>query len=808
MKLLLFGLLLIAAAFGAQGQQVSHVLTVKGKIVDSATQSPLGYATVVLQDAATKSPVKASLSKNDGSFILTAPTGKSYLLTLAFVGYQSKILPVAGADTVVYLGTILLSGASKQLATVTVSAVKPLVRQEVDRLTYNVQADPESQVITALDMMRKVPLLSVDGQDNIKLRGNSNYKILINGKESALMAGNPSDVLKAMSASNIERIEVIATPPAKYDAEGLAGIINIITKKNAVQGYNGIVKINYNSVYGYQANLGLTAKEGKLGYSGFFSNREQRYLGAGFENLSSYYGPLPSSIIQTGTNSTGNHSTLTGNELSYEIDSLNLLSATVNYNERNGSLGNDQFTTARDNRSNISLAYHTMGNGTTANHGTDIGLDYQLGFKHNKNELFTTSYRYSNSGSSQFSNIANDQTINYNLPDYRQYNNAGTKEQTAQLDYIDPLKVLTIEAGAKMILRNYFSDFQTDTLNTASNQFINEANQTNNFTYHQDVYSLYNSYQVSLTDWVFKGGVRFERTDINADFSSVGATLNKGYNNLVPSFSAQRNLNSISNLNFGFTQRIQRPGIIQLNPFVNQSNPQYITVGNPALTPAITNNFELSYGNYAKGSFNISTHYSFSNNTIQNVTTPGANDVTTTTFANVGEDRNLGADLNANYPLSKKWGLNLNAELLQVWLKGTYNGSFYTNSGQQGHIFISSNYRTDNGFRFNLDIGFDSRYVLLQGRDNYFFNNSYSVVKELFNKKFMVYVAVNNPFDKFNTLDFFTKSADFQTYNSNQNYYRNINAGFLYRFGKLNSTIKKNQRGIQNDDSATSGGKN
>lgn len=806
MKKLLFGLLLICAAFAAHGQ-ASRVLTVKGKVIDSATQGPLSYATAALQDTATKSTVKATLSKNDGSFVLTAPAGKSYQLALVFVGYKSRVLPLSGADTVINMGNIMLSAESKQLAAVSISAVKPLVKQEVDRLTYNVQSDPESQIITALDMMRKVPLLSVDGSDNIKLRGNSNYKILVNGKESALMAGNPSDILKAMPASNIERIEVITTPPAKYDAEGLAGIINIITKKNTTQGYNAFVKANYNSVYGYQANLRLTLKQGKFGYSFFAGNNQRRYVGAGFENISSYYNSSPSSVMQTGINSTGNHSTYTGNELSYEIDSLNLLSGTFNYTTTNGNMGIDQFTTGRDSSKNISQAYHTVNNGNSSNHGTDVGLDYQLGFKHNKNELLTASYRYNNSGNSQFNNIANDQTINYNLPDYRQYNNAGTKEQTAQLDYIDPLKVLTIEAGAKMILRNYFSDFYTDTLNASSGQYNNEADQTNDFTYHQDVYSLYNSYQVSLTNWVFKGGVRFERTDINADFSSVGTTLNKGYNNLVPSFSAQRNLNSTSNLNFGFTQRIQRPGITQLNPFVNQSNPQYITAGNPALTPAITNNFELSYGNYAKGSFNFSTHYSFSNNTIQNVTTLGLNDVTTTTFANVGEDRNLGADLSINYPLSKKWGLNVNTELLQVWLKGTYNGSFYTNSGQQGHIFISSNYRTDNGFRFNLDVGFDSRYVLLQGRDNYFFNNSYSVVKELFNKKFMVYIAVNNPFDKFNTLDFFTKSTDFQTYNANQNYYRNINAGFLYRFGKLNSAIKKNQRTINNDDTVT-GGKN
>jgi hypothetical protein len=212
----------------------------------------------------------------------------------------------------------------------------------------------------------------------------------------------------------------------------------------------------------------------------------------------------------------------------------------------------------------------------------------------------------------------------------------------------------------------------------------------------------------------------------------------------------------------------------------------------------------LSYGNFAKGSINISTHYSFVNNSIQNVTSVGGNDVTTTTYANVGKNENLGIDASINYPLTKKMNLNINAELLQVWLKGTYNGSFYTNSGQQGYIFTYTDYKFDNGLHLGMNVGFDSRYVLLQGRDNWYFNNAYSASKEVLNKKGTISLSVSNPFSKFNKLDFFTNTPDFQTYSSFQNYYRNIYIGFNYKFGKLNGEIKKAQRGINNDD--TSGG--
>jgi len=354
-------------ALCAQGQNVLHTLTIKGAIIDSAAGTPVSYVTVAVEDVQTKSSIKETLSKDDGSFELSVPSGKSYQLALAYVGYKNKLIAIARVDSIIDMGKVTLAASTKQLAVVSITAVKPLMKQEVDRLNYDVQADPESKIINALDMIRKVPLLSVDGSDNIKLRGNSNYKILINGKESSLMAVNPSDVLKSMPASNIEKIEVITTPPAKYDAEGLAGIINIITKKNSFQGYTGNLSTNYNSVYGYRVNARASIKEGKIAYSGFVSTSERPYIGADYENLSSFYNPVPSSTYQTGTNFNGAHSFINSNELSYELDSLNLFSATFNYNQNNSSMGGSQSTTTLNNNSQVTQAYQTQNNGTGSN---------------------------------------------------------------------------------------------------------------------------------------------------------------------------------------------------------------------------------------------------------------------------------------------------------------------------------------------------------------------------------------------------------------------------------------------------------
>jgi outer membrane receptor protein involved in Fe transport len=790
---------LISSFLFAQGPP--KTIQVDGLLLDSITNKPLSFVTISLADAATKAPVKSTLTKDDGTFTINGLPPKPYLVSFVYVGYKSQTLSIPGSADF-HSGTVKLSASNSRLKEVSVTALKPLMTQEVDRISYDVQADPEAKTVTALDMLRKVPLLSVDAEDNIKLRGSSSYKILLNGKESALMARSPADILKAMPGINIVKIEVITTPPAKYDAEGLAGIINIITQKNAAQGYNGSVNTNYNSVNGYRLNLNTTVKQGKFGVNVFAGAGIKPVLGAGFKNESDFF-TVPSSLLQTGSKLNGNKNNYASGEVSYELDTLNLITANINANTSNNTQGTDQLTTQYNGSNVLTQAYHLVNNGTADGRGTDAGINYQLGFKHNKNQLLTISYKYSVFSNQQDNDVTTDEHTAYTLPNYRQYNKSGSKENTAQVDYIQPMKILTIEAGGKMILRNNYSNFNTDTV-TKTGSYNTNTLLTNNFTYRQDVYSLYNSYTAKLIKWVFKGGLRFERTDINANLATTGGSFSPQYNNLVPSVSIQRSVSG-NTLTFGFSQRIQRPGIFQLNPFPDNSNPQNITIGNPQLRPAVNNNFELSYGNFHKGSLRISSSYSFANNTIQNVTSVSGAGVTTTTFANVGKTRQLGLDVNANYNLAKRLNVNINAELLQVWLAGTFNGIYYTNSGQQGHVFTYTSYKFDDGYRLGLNLGFDSRYVLLQGVDNYYFNAGGIVSKDIFNKKATIGLMLSNPFSKFNKLDFFTKTADFQTTTSNLNYYRSVGFSFNYKFGRLNSEIKKNQRGINNDD--TGGGR-
>jgi hypothetical protein len=800
-------------SISAFAQNIQQTTTIHGSVIDSSTNKSIGFATVALQNAKTHQGIKSGLTKDDGSFSLKTTSAGPFELAVVFVGYKSKVMPINGSGSDVNLGKLVLLPSSNQLQEVSVTAPKPLMKQEVDRITYDIQADPDSKALSVLDMMRKVPLLSVDGNDNIQLKGSANYKILINGKESALVAKNPSDILKSMPATNIERIEVITTPPAKYDAEGLAGIINIVTKKNGDQGYNIGFNSRFNTVFGAGYNLNGTLKEGKFGMSffgGFGSQGNTTTSSRNVENIFATPVSPEQDILQTGTNNNKGNFHYGGSELSYEIDTLNLITASFDLFSNSQNQHSLEFSnTDAGGQQSQTFSLDNLAHNTFT--GFDASVNYQLGFKKSKDKLLTISYKYSYSPNKQFNDNVFTDRYNYyfaQYPDFQQYNDAGNKDHTIQVDYASPLnKQISIEAGAKAILRNNYSNFHVDDRDTVTQQYLTNDSLTNNFTYHQNILSLYNSYQLKLDKWTGKAGLRLEHTALSADFISAAKSITPSYSNLIPSVSIQRSFKT-SSLNFGFTQRIQRPGIFQLNPFVDVSNRPFVSSGNPDLKPELDNTFDLTCSNFSHGSINIDLSYAFSNNSIQNVSSlepevllNGKKDtITYTTFENLGTHKTLGLNINTNLTLAKDLTLGLNGQVNHVWLSGKFGGSMYDNTGFTGNAFGNIRYKFGKGWAASFNVGYFSGQVNLQGRSSDFIFNQYLFSKDFFNRKMTIVLVMNNPYSKFNTFHTTVNSTAFYQDLSNQNYYRSFALRFNFRIGKLNSQIKRNEHGINNDD--------
>lgn len=777
--------------------------SVKGILIDSAAGKAQDYITVALKKE--NVTLKTAVSGADGSFILDKIEAGKYTLFIVAIGFNPKTIAIdLNVAQHKDLGKISLASTSANLAEVNVTAAKPVIKQEIDRITYDIQADPESKVNNVLDMMRKIPLLSVDGDDNIKLKGSGSYKILINGKPSSLVARNPSEVFKTMSASNIEKIEVITTPPAKYDSEGLAGIINIITKKNIDAGYKGGINLREGfPAGGPGGSANITVKEGKLGLSAYGGTGKYQNPGTVFNSSRVTSGNVPSVLSQNGLNSYQGRYTYVSTELSYELDTLNLITAEFSVNPSKDDNAGERNSVLMQN-SEIAQGYRVLSGGTSKNNGIDGALNYQRGFKNDKNRLLTISYKITNFKNTDISDLFIENRVNYDplsFPNYSQLNSENSVEHTIQADYVHPVNTkLNIEGGIKAILRNNNSNYEYQSENQ-NNEFITDPLRTNIFRNHQDVFGMYNSYQYSLKDWAFKLGVRAEFTRINADFISQSTNLDKNFFNLIPTLSLNRKFKDMSSLTFGYTQRIERPGIYQLNPFVDRSNPNFISSGNPDLKPVLNNNVELSYSKFKKGSVNIGINYAFANNTVQQVTTyDPVSEITSSSYVNTGKDRKLGSNFNISYPFTTKLNFSMGGNMNYVWLEGLVNGTAFKNDGLQGYMYSNLSYKLESRWRFGINYSYNSPWITLQRNSRHSSYSSFSASKELIKDKLTISGNVNNPFQKFMVRQSETIGTNFIQNSYSENYYRRFQFSLNWRFGKLKDELKKNQRGISNDD--------
>jgi hypothetical protein len=793
MKKLLLSIFIVALYIGAFAQKT---FTISGIVADSVANKTLDLVTVSFINEATKQPVKSLVTNENGSFKITASDTLSYQLTFTSIGYNTRIISIGKLSSDNNLGRILLSQANNSLKEVSISAVKPLVNREIDRIAYNVQNDPDVRSLSALDIMQKVPLLSVDANNAISLKGNKNFKILINNRESALMASRPSDVLKAMPAGSVEKIEVITTPPSKYDAEGLAGIINIILKKNATEGYNFSAGVNYNSIWGPEGTINAAAKYKKFGFSIRSGGGRQRDLVNTSGKEQQFIG-TPENLVQNSAFNYGGLFHGSGVELTYEADSLNLLNV---WGELSGNIYNQDFdqNATHFNSGNIANSYRLLSDGNWRYTPQGFGVIYQLNGAKNKDRVFNAAYKYvylpyASFADNKFADLYNQPTV---MPDYIQTNQSGSREHTVQADYVYPVKQLTLEAGGKVILRDNYSNYAL--AQKIGNDYINDDRQSNDFKYRQKILALYNTYQIKLKKWTAKAGVRLEHTDIDSYFVPATTTIKNTYLNLIPSLSVQHKLKDAS-FTLGYTQHIARPGIDQVNPFIDRHNPLFVSLGNPVLKPELNNLIELNYSNSANSPLNLGLSYTFSNDAIQKISYLD-NAVTYSTYNNSASNKSLSLNANFTFNPNKDLAVIMNGLISRVSYSGSNNLQQLRNSGYTGNVSANFSYKMSKGYRMSADTSFGTGSINLQGQANSYLNSAIRVSKECFNKNGTITLVAANIFARYQYYRDTTGTNDYIQTTFNQNPYRAFVVRFNYKIDRLKGEIKKSRQSINNDD--------
>ena len=800
--------LLIFSLFSQTAQNLSY--TVKGIVMDSVSLQSIPYATVSISAAATpKVYLKRLASGSNGDFELVLTKTGNYIISFESVGMKklTQNLILTPEKKIINLGKINMSTATKNLAEVTVTALKPLIKVDLDKISYDVKSDPDAQSSTVLEMLKKVPLVTIDGEDKIQLKGSSDFKIYMNGKSSGMLTNNPSQVLKSIPASSIKSIEVITEPGAKYDAEGIGGIINIITD-HSLKGLTGAVNGYTDTNGNYSGGIYLSTKTRRFGLTTNLNYSSHQYLNQIFTNEKENVNSLSTKYIsQEGSSDSKSHFYFGNIEASYEFDSLNLVSFTLGGNVRNGiSVLNEHTLTLNTGLDTLS-AFKQLTQSQNGSGGIDMSLDYQRAFK-KPEQLLTLSYKFSRTpnNTDNYSDLTG--LLNYpNSNQHIQFNAKGD-EHTFQADYTEPFnKIHVIEFGAKYILR----------LNTSVNNYLLQNESTlqwepmpnqpkNNLDQTQNILGAYASYTLKLNKFSSRVGFRYEKTE--SDITLTDSSFHVSFQNLVPSVSIAYMITKSSSFRLSYNQRISRPSIWYLNPFIDNSNPFSIIQGNPDLNPEINNSFSLNYS-YIKSKLNINANLytSFTDNSIENVSKSLNDSVIYTTYKNIGINQSTGLSVYGNWQPDKFIRFTLNSSLGYSDIS-TNDGSGLNNKGTSYYLSLSGQFTLPHEIKLSMNGGYYSPRVMLQGQNSSYHYYGITLSREFLNKKLNFSVSARNPFEERTHFSNSTKTTDYKSNNSMSYVTRLLELYINYRFGELKSLIKKVEKTISNDDLKSGGGQN
>ncbi|HXI00347.1 MAG TPA: TonB-dependent receptor [Sphingobacteriaceae bacterium] len=782
---------------------------ISGTIIDSITKKPVDYAAVAVGKSGSGKNTNGSLTDEKGSFKIDNIAPGAYKVTITFLGYQTKIIDPATTTPGkpdLNLGKIILSPNQKMLGEVVVEGQASIIENKIDRIVYNAEKDVAISGGNAADVLRKVPLLSVDMDGNVSLRGSQGVKVLINGKPSGAMAGSVADALKAIPADQIKNVEVITSPSAKYDAEGTSGIINIITKKNNLEGVSGSVNAGVGTRQN-SGNLNLNARKGRLGVTG---NGGGYYSWPALSKLTYERSNINRDTLLTQSGESRSDRLATNGSIGadYDFNNFNSVSSNIKFNwfetGVNGSnlsktiAGANQYDFTRETDNQFGLNGFDWNSDFThkfKKQGHEISFAYQLTKSHQNNDY-----------TSIFSN---------NPVQERGSNDATNTENTLQVDYIKPFKKITLELGAKTILRDILSVAQTDGFNPATNTTSQLPGRNYDYDYGQDVLAGYTTLAFTLGKKLgVKAGVRYETTDINGE--SLGQTtaglFKSNYENLVPSITLSRTFKDFSSVKLSYNQRIQRPSLFYLNPFLNSSDAFNQQQGNPSLKPEQAHNVDLNFSKFIKKTvINASVYYRRTNDIIESIVRPKlftnpqtglVQTVSLTSFDNIGSNNSFGfnffGQINPIKALTFRGNMNvfsydintvnsLASPSDDVYL--VYNG-FFSTTITLPKAFVIETFLVTNSPRRTS-----------QGKNPSFNMWNIGMKKEIYKKKGSIGLTVIDPFNERKNFRQSIQSSSFAQTSNFSVPFRSVGVNFSYRFGKLTaSPAPRRKRGVTNDD--------
>ena len=682
---------------------------------------------------------------------------------------------------------------------VVVAQRRKLIKNDIDKLTYDVQHDKTAQTKTTLEILKKIPLVTVDGQENIRVQGSTSFKVYRNGHPDPSLSGqNLKDILKAIPASTIKRIEVITDPGAKYDAEGTTAILNIVMMSNTkLQGISGNVNSDVDTHGSVRLGTYLTTKVGKLtttvNYN--YMNQSRKQTENNREEVYNYV-KTGEQKREYGTNSTAATIHFGNISASYEIDSLNLMTASANFFGYKAD-ANTQNTNERWDKNN-QLIYKFNNDMTTPDYSyVNIGgrFDYQHK-THLDGEVLTLSYmlaatRPQTTFRQTYSNMVN---FPVSYTSYDQNTRERFTEHTFQIDYVRPFgKHHKIESGTKYILRNNNSTSLMDYQGTTPDM-------ESKFKHKAQVAAAYLSYILTAGKWAARAGLRYEFTRMKASYpDGSNPDYHANLNDWVPSASLQYKISDGQTLKFSYNTSINRPGIGYLNPAII-STPTAVSFGNANLGSSRNQKLQLEYMLVtSKLTLQLSPYYSFTNNGIGRILYE-QNRKDVSTFQNILKSKIFGISSYTAWTPFTGTSFTLNASMRYARI--TLPTPYIKNSGCGGGIYFNWEQKIPWKLTLTTSIGgeYGNRVYDPYAIEGHWFYYDFTLTRRFFKDKLTVSLSAESPFIKERSSTYRIVQGDYTGYERDVMKPQRFGIGLSWKFGKLRASVRKAERSIQNDD--------
>lgn len=813
--LLLFLTLILV---GGQAQQSPNSITISGTVIDQDSGQPLEYATFVLQEAGNPDKVTGGITDLDGNFEIETAPGQ-YNIRVEYISYKTYSLNNQSYTSSTDLGNIILAPDVAQLQEVEVVGEKTTVEVRLDKKIYNIGKDITTSGGNVSDALNNIPSVSVDVEGGISLRGNENVRILINGKPSALAGFGSTDVLQQLPADAIEKVEVITSPSARYDAEGTAGILNIVLKKEKTLGINGSV----NATVGYPFNARATTN---------FNLRTDKFNI--FNTLGYFHRESPGNGYSDNTYSQGEFDRIIEDrDISRNDDGFNLNIGMEYFLTEKSSITGSFFyrisdendLTENDNQrfTNATLASRTF---RTEDQGED-DKSYQYSFNYTNNinddgHILTADFQYSYDDESILTVIQENNTVpNTDLLALENiYEDQTQDDILAQVDYVLPIGDAQFEAGYRGTFEKEVNDYQLDQFNLDTEEFETNTDLTNIFTYHENVNAVYTQYGNKFGKFSFLAGLRLENTEmrggVDSDIDSealqeilgedVDLNFDKNYLGLFPTINLIYEFGENQNLSLGYNRRINRPRGWFINPFPSRSSRTNVFQGNPDLDPAFANAFDLGYlKRWSKLTFTSSIYYQRETNSFERiqeetgeVTSDGIRIIRSIPI-NLSTNERIGAEAGMLYNPTKWMRLNGSFNFFRFTSDGTFNG---VNFGAENTSWFA---RFSSKFTLPAKIDFQANSFYMGPRQNAqtdtkgMFSLNLAMSKDLFKDNATISLNVSDVFNSrrrqsFTETQFFTSDSEFQWR------VRQVNLSLIYRFNQPKERRQRGDRNAGDDD--------